>query len=342
MERMMERDFWISSGHHFLDRDPDGRLVVTDEFLKLFLARPEIAPVEESGPFERALHAVLLQNPRSPIDQRDFSRIEDADARENYAVWARFRDRLLAAPNLEAAYLALFRQPAGDVPALFIDQLAALALRNALDGCDSAFRLRAAELFFRPQRVTIQEGAILLGDEEVVESKAAGKGFGALGDLIAQSLTPMRSVDLDILTTENAEGYWSRSDRHDFVIDLSFARPGLDAFCRVMETWILHLLGIDVQIEPVQRIRDERWVWHIGLDAAASGILNDLYEGRDVEEARQAQVLSLFRLNFRDPARMLERVRGRPVYLALAMDGSGRLRMKPQNLLVNLPLANAS
>ena len=35
---------------------------------------------------------------------------------------------------------------------------------------------------------------------------------------------------------------------------------------------------------------------------------------------------------------MLERVQGRPIYLGLAMDDTNTLRMKPQNLLVNLPL----
>jgi hypothetical protein len=32
-------------------------------------------------------------------------------------------------------------------------------------------------------------------------------------------------------------------------------------------------------------------------------------------------------------------LRGRPVYLGFAMTPNRRLRMKPQNLLVNLPLA---
>ena len=38
------RDFWLSCGHHLLDRDEGGGLVVTDEFLKAYLARPELAP----------------------------------------------------------------------------------------------------------------------------------------------------------------------------------------------------------------------------------------------------------------------------------------------------------
>ena len=36
---------------------------------------------------------------------------------------------------------------------------------------------------------------------------------------------------------------------------------------------------------------------------------------------------------------MLPRVAGRPVYLALAMGEDKTVRLKPQNLLVNLPVA---
>ena len=41
-------DFWLSSGHHLVDRDADGRLVVTDELLKAYLARPEVVPPEDA------------------------------------------------------------------------------------------------------------------------------------------------------------------------------------------------------------------------------------------------------------------------------------------------------
>ena len=50
------------------------------------------------------------------------------------------------------------------------------------------------------------------------------------------------------------------------------------------------------------------------------------------------RLLSLFRLDFNDPSVMLREVAGRPVYLAMAMTEEGGLRLKPQNLLVNLPL----
>jgi hypothetical protein len=39
---------------------------------------------------------------------------------------------------------------------------------------------------------------------------------------------------------------------------------------------------------------------------------------------------------------MLARLRGRPIYLGLAMTEGQRVKLKPQNLLLNLPLAQAA
>jgi hypothetical protein len=38
---------------------------------------------------------------------------------------------------------------------------------------------------------------------------------------------------------------------------------------------------------------------------------------------------------------MIEKVRGEPVHLLLAMTADGALRMKPQNLLTGLPILEA-
>ena len=54
------------------------------------------------------------------------------------------------------------------------------------------------------------------------------------------------------------------------------------------------------------------------------------------------RLLCLFRLEFADAADMRADIAGRPVYLAMAMDGHNRLKLKPQNLLLNLPLARRS
>ena len=64
------KDFWLSCGHHLLDRDAGGGLVATDEFLKAYLARPELAPPPDACVVEKTLHAALLagsdNNPRLP------------------------------------------------------------------------------------------------------------------------------------------------------------------------------------------------------------------------------------------------------------------------------------
>ncbi len=337
------RDFWRDSGYHLLARRADGRLAVTDDFLRAYLRRPELAPVAESCPAERRLHAELLDDPRKPVPQERLSELADPDAWENYRVLLRFRDRLLAAGTLEDCYLQAFTGAQGiDVPPLFLDQLVHAILRGMLEGCDDALRLRAAELLFREQTVSIQDGAIMAADSETVEMYARSGGFGALGQLLVEAQASMAQVELDVLTRENAEVYWGRNDRFDTVLNLGFAGDGLDALCRVLEAWIAHFLSVEVSIQPVQQIRDEKWVWHIGLDSEGTRLLNDLYQGREVGDERLARLLSLFRLEFKDPRLMPRAIAGRPVYLAMAMTERGRLRLKPQNLLVNLPLAERS
>ncbi|MCI0651216.1 MAG: DUF6352 family protein [Planctomycetes bacterium] len=335
-------EFWRSTGYELLDRRPDGMLAVTDAFLAAYLARPEMAPVAESCKAERALHAALLAEPRRMVTAVHVVAIKDRDARENYQVFVRFRDWLVKHETVESAYLALFRAEAVPFPALFVDQLAAVILRGILEGGEDSFCARAGELFYRAQQISIDDGTILAADAETVEMHAKSGGLGNLGRLVVEAGTQPRSVELDILTPENAGGYWARSERFDTVLDISFTRPGLDALCRMLEAWVRHFLGADVAIQPVQQIRDERWSWHAGLDGEASAILNDMYNGVAVGEERMYRVLSLFRLEVRDAAVMLPRVAGRPVYLAMAMNEEKRLRLKPQNLLVNLPLRSNS
>ena len=332
-------DFWRSSGYHLLTPDASGQLRVSDDFLRAFWLRPEVAPVAENCAEEAALHDELMADPRMPVPRDRLARLSDPDARDNYAAVLRFRERLLARPTLEVAYLDLVRDGMTGIPPLFLDQLVHLFLRHLLAGCDDPIRLRAAELLFREQKVTIKDGAIMLADEETVEMRAAGaRGTRLLLDREA----PAQQVELDVIDEANAAIYWARSDRFDTVLDLSFARPGLDALCRVLEAWVRHFTGAAVAIQPLQRIDDPRWVWHVGLDTEASALLNDLYNGEELDDQRRARLLALFRLEFRDVADMLERVRGRPVYLGVAMTPTQRLKLKPHNLLINLPLARAA
>ncbi len=339
-------DFWRDSGYHLLRQEPEtGHLAVTDAFLEAYFRRPEIRPVEESCAAEIALHRSLLANPREAVSEARLAELADPDARENYQVVLAFRDRLVRAGTVETAYAQIFAGPEGagskgvPVPPLFLDQLAHVIARGLLEGCEDGLRARAAELLFREQQVTINDGHIMAADAETVEMYATSGGFGDLGRLVVEAQTPLRQVDLEVIDEANAALYWSRDQRHDLVLNLNFSGAGLDALCRVLEAWIRRFHEIEVSLQPVQEIRDEKWAWHLGLDAEGSRLLNDLYNGAEVGEARLARLLSLFRLDFKDPGVMRPELAGRPVYLALCMAENGRLKLKPQNLLVNLPLA---
>jgi len=332
-------DFWRNSGFHLLERDSAGRLRVTDDFLRAYYLRPEIHPVEESGPLERELHAGLMAQPRLRISDKELKSLEDDDARDNYRILLRFRDRLLEAGTLEGAYMTLFKG-AIDVPPMFVDQLAHVILRNMLDGAADALRLRAAEIFFREQKATIQDGHVLLADLETVEMHAAGSRFGSIGRLIVEAQGELGRVNLNVLDRANAELYWSRESKHDTVVSLTYGRAALDAFARVIELWIAHFLSLKTKVKPIQRIEETRWAWHVGLDAESTAILNELWAGREVEQGRMRNILALFSLDFEDRSSMRQDIAGRSVYLALSAQDEV-VRMKPQNLLLNLPLNEA-
>src|ERR1044072_5821328 len=96
------KDFWLSCGHHLLDRDAGGGLVVTDEFLKVYLARPEIVPPAEACAAERSLRRTLLVDPRQSVGPARIAAIADADARENWQLMIAFRDHLVSHRTVEA------------------------------------------------------------------------------------------------------------------------------------------------------------------------------------------------------------------------------------------------
>ena len=320
-------------------RDERGRLKPTDDFLRIYLTRPELAPVKESCDRERKLHAALLENPRAAIDATRLEKLADSDAQENYRVWLRFRDRLLTAGTLESFYHQHFLDGRIDIPPLFLDQVVQVILRGLLEGTDDAILVRTAELFFRRQSVSVRDSAILLGDADTIEMYQDSGGFGNLGRMLAQAESPMRQLDLEVLSINNAIFYWMRDERFDTVLDVSVGRDAVQALCRLLEMWTRHFLDVDVVVTAVTRIDDDRWVWHLGLDAESTAILNALYRGNTVDEDRLHNIVSLFRLDFSNPAAVRADVAGQPVYMGLAMTDSHTLKLKPQNLLLNLPLA---
>jgi hypothetical protein len=327
--------FWGASGHVLLDRDGNGHLTVTDEFLKAYLARPELAPVEEVCANERALHGKLLTRPRASVSPAEIAAIADADARENWQMFLAFRDRLLDAPSMEAAYLKMIRSGVGGIPPLFLGQMVQVILRNALDGNGDAFTVRAAELLFRAQRVTIHEGTLLLADEEIITGHEADRHASPLLAMLGGEAV----TSLDILKTSNADSYWDRSDAHDIVLDLGGNPNGREALARALTIWLRHLMGLEVSITPVERIEDADWRWFAGLDQEATRLGNALWRGEDIGPETMSRVVALFALEAQDRSAFDARLGGKPVYLILAMDGQKLVRLKPQNLVTGLPLA---
>lgn len=331
-------DFWQHSGYHLLDRAPDGHLRVTDDYLRLYYERPELAPVAESCAAERELHQALLDDPRRVVAAAEIAALADPDAQENYRVMLRFREQLLAAPTLESFYFGLFR---GDVavPPPFVHHTAEVILRGMLEGSDNGLLARAAEVFFRQQRVSINDGAVMLADAETVNLHAESAGLGNLGRMLMEVQAPVRSLDLDVLTDANHAEYFRRDERRDTVLQVNPGQPGSLALCELLARWIRHFHGVEVKVTPIREIPDEEWLWHVGLDVEASAMLNDIYAGSEVDEERMRRVIGLFRIDFADPATIQPEMKGTPVFLGMAMTPEGNLRMKPQNLLMNLPLA---
>jgi hypothetical protein len=311
-------DFWLSCGHHLLDRDEGGGLVATDEFLKAYLARPELAPPDDACVVERTMHAALLTDPRRPVEAAEI---------------AAFRDVLVAHRTIEGAYLYLVRNGFGATPLLFVNQLVHAILRNLLDDCDDVVALRAAEMFFRPQRLTTHEGSLIAADEETV----AGSNASSASPLVSMLGIPAEAA-IDVLNDDNAHDYWERSDRFDMAIDLTAGRRGLAALGDVIARWVQHLLAIEVTVEPVTEAHDVNLTWYVGLDAQGTKIGDDLWNGEELDDVALSRIVGLYRLTFGDDAPVLDKAKGEPIYLIMAMTPDGVLRVKPQNLVTGLPI----
>jgi hypothetical protein len=326
--------FWARSGHLLLDHADGGGLVVTDDYLKAFLAREELLPPEEACDAERALHARLMHDPRASVTTADTAAVADADARENWGFVVNLRDRLLAAPTIEAAYRRIVDEGAKGIPPLFLGQLMHVIMRNALNSCEDAFTVRAGELFFRSQRATLHEGTVLLADAEVIgqfeEDRHASPLLSMLGGPAA--------TELDVLKPDNADRYWARSDGYDMVLDLGGEPSGRKAIADAMRLFIAHMHGFDVAITPMESIEDRNWRWFVGLDTEATRLGNQLWKGETPGLDEAARIISLFRLDMPKEASVRAELRGAPVYLLMAMDKDRMLRFKPQNLIAGLPL----
>jgi hypothetical protein len=352
--------FWTACGHQHLNRNAQGWLQPTPDYWRLWLQRPELALVPESCAAEKRLHQALLDDPGRTVSPAQLKAIQDEDARENYELFLRLRDEVESAGSLESAYMAWLRSGHIQLPPLFLDLVVQAIVCHVLDGEEDAWVWRAAELLFRRQRITVQDDRVLAGDSDTLDSLQDTGGLGEMGRLLKQAGAALQPVEVKVLHNDNAAQYFVQREglgRYAFLLDMTHeiqnrlphglvlsmvnARSGLKALSTVLAKWVQHFLGVAVQIEPVQKVDDPAWRWHVGLDATATALLNDLYRGQSLDASQQQQLISLFKLRFEDPQDMQADVRGKPVYLGLAMNEQGLLKLKPQNLLLNLPLASA-
>jgi hypothetical protein len=329
----MTQDFWLTSGWHLLIRDENGHMVPTVDFMRAYFMRDEVAPEAASCPAELALHKKLIDDPFASVVPTDLFEIADKDVVHNYQAVLRFRDFLSNFNSLEDAYMAITRGATIQFPPLFVEQMTQIILRNILDGVTDPMQIRAAELLFRDQVVTLDDGRIMVADQETVKLQIGIQRMQ--GEDVAGNETV-----IDIMASETADEYWQRSDQFNTSVDIAFTQPALDGLARVIEKWITHFLSLTVRVTPMLQIEDDKWAWHLGLDAQATSILNDLYHGKDVSESRLKQILCLFKLEV--DSGFIAEMQGKPVYMGLAMDAAGVVRFKPQNLLMNLPLAAPS
>lgn len=336
-------NYWPSCAYKTLKISPDQQLLVTDDFLRTYLQRPELKLVAESCSVERSLHQRLLERPQADIADSEVAAMADEDIQENYRIWLRFRARMLSASSLESFYMSLFKGGGVDVPPLFVAHLAQIFVRHILGDEPHPMEVRMSELFFRAQKISVIEDGIVMGaDDEVVARNGQAGETGNIMDLLKGKSMAMRSADLDVLYEENATEYWDRNEDFDFAVQLNFGHEPINHFCRVLEKWLKHFLGVQVRLTPMQQITDPKWSWHVGLDAAATEVLNKLYNKEPLDADELARIICLFRLDFIDQAAVARAQEGKPVYMAIAMNDQKQLKLKPQNLLFNLPLAKAS
>ena len=108
----------------------------------------------------------------------------------------------------------------------------------------------------------------------------------------------------------------------------------------MLARWVSHLLSVEVDVEALTEAAEVSFTWYVGLDADGTRIGDALWNGEELDEAARARIVGLYRLTFGDAGVVLDKAKGVPIYLILAMSPERTLRMKPQNLVTGLPIAH--
>ena len=298
-------------------------------FLRGILASPQLALVPESCASEVVLHKALRAEPLRAVTASELAAIEDADARENYAFYQRLQTEAQAAGGLKAYYWQLIQGEVSVVPLEVMDVMVEVLTNDMLDASveanlerqapekNIAIQYAAAEWFYKRQAVHLEDGRVVHDPARDSVREPLDLSHGMVNEL-----------------------------SHGLLFRLSNANSGLKALTQVLEKWVTYMLAdrleLEVTIKSMPKVDDAAWRWHIGLEATSTAILNDLYVSNEVSPERLGQLISLFKLEFKNPALVQADVAGKPVYLGLAMDANGHVKIKPHNLLLNLPLKESS
>lgn len=204
-------ELWPACGHALLAADAGGGLRPTDAWWRLLLGRPELALVAESCRAERRLHLRLSKAPSRAVPAAELAALQDGDTRDNYRHWLAFRDALTTAGTLQAWLLQLFRSGRITLPPLFIDLVVQAIVCDGLQGETNALAWRAAELLFRPQRLTRHDGRLLAGDRDRLDLQRDTGNLGTLGRLLTEAQVPLKPLDLAVLGADNGALYFERA-----------------------------------------------------------------------------------------------------------------------------------
>jgi Family of unknown function (DUF6352) len=285
---------------------------LSETFLLGILASPQLALVPESCASEAALHKALRATPCKVIEPAELAAVEDADARDNYVFYQRLQAEVQAAGSLKAYYWQLIKGEVPLVPPEVLDTLTEQLTNDMLDGLldkNIAVQYAAAEWFYQRQAVHLEDGRVVHDVARDSVRDPLDLSHGMVNEL-----------------------------SHGLLFRLSNANSGLKALSQVIEKWVAYMLDIEITVKSLAKVDDAAWRWHIGLEATSTAILNDLYLGKEVNSERLSQLVSLFKLEFKNPSVVQTDMTSRPVYLGLAMDANGFVKIKPQNLLLNLPI----
>ena len=151
-------NFWPSTSYQTLQVNQDNQLIVTDDFLRMYLSRPELSLFPQSCLKERQIHEELVINPRQEVSEEMLQQIQDKDVLANYQIWFRYRTKLLEARSLESFYMGLFKGDGVDVPPLFINQLVQIFMCHLLGRQPKGMDGRVGEIFFRTQKISVLKG----------------------------------------------------------------------------------------------------------------------------------------------------------------------------------------